>query len=315
MKNKNFWNNKKILVTGGNGFVGSHVVSLLTSLKKVDPSNIIVPSSKTCDLRIYQDAEKVMQGVDIVLHLAADVGGIAYSSSHPATQLRNCLLIDANVFEAATVAKVQKLVCVSSAVAYPEKASSPLQEENIFDGLPANGGYGYGIAKRLAVVLAKAYHEEKKLNTAVILSANAYGPQDDFNLENGHVIPSLIIKCLTQKTLSVWGDGSQIRDFIYVKDLARAILLVAESDTNHEPINIGSGEKYSVKNLVEAITALTNFPGEVVYDTTKPTGQKERVLNSAKAKEKIQFSPEYSLEKGIAETIGWYKNHQQHNTK
>lgn len=311
-KNNSFsWKNKKILITGGGGFVGNQVKNFLIEKKHVSSSHIIIPRSKTTDLRNYKDAQKIVKGVDIVLHLAADVGGINYSSQHPASQMRNCMLIDLNMFEAAAQAKVEKFVCVSSAVAYPVEVSSPLQEEDLFSGIPAKGGYGYGFAKRMSVVMAKAYSEEKGLNVCVLLSANSYGPGDDFDLESGHVIPSLIKKCLTQKELEVWGDGTQVRDFLYVKDFAEAIITAAEKLNSPEPINIGTGKGVSIKELVKIVAKETNFKGKIFYDTSKPTGQKIRIPNNSKMKESLGFQPKFSIEEGIKETVEWYKKIQQ----
>lgn len=304
--NKNFWKDKKILVTGGRGFVGSHVVKNLVEKRGIKQLNIIIPQSKTSDLRIYEQAQGIVRGVDIILHLAADVGGIAYSSSHPATQMRNCLLMDANIFEAASNEKVQKLVCVSSAVAYPVDAQSPLKEEDLFIGEPARGGYGYGFAKRMSAVLARAYREEKDLNCSVLLSSNAYGPGDNFDLSHGHVIPSLIKKCLTEKELVVWGDGTQKRDFFYVEDFAEGVLLAAEKLNTSDPVNIGSADPITIAQLVNVIITLTNFKGKVVFDSTKPHGQKIRNVSIEKAKRLMGFSPSFSLKAGIRKTIDWY---------
>lgn len=301
-----FWRNKKVLVTGGRGFVGSHVVKNLLEKRGVLRSNIIVPQSKNCDLKIYEHAQKAVKGIDIVLHLAADVGGIAYSSTHPATQMRNCLLIDVNMFEAAANEGVEKFVCVSSAVAYSVNAPSPLREEDLFIGEPARGGYGYGFAKRMSVVMARAYKEEKGLNASVLLSSNAYGPGDNFDLSHGHVIPSLIRKCLTEKELVVWGDGTQIRDFFYVEDFAEGVVLTAEKLQTSDPVNIGSGDPISIKDLVGIIVKSAHFKGKVIFDSTKPQGQKIRSVSIEKARDLMNFSPSYSLREGIRKTIEWY---------
>jgi len=308
---RNFWKHKKILITGGRGFVGSHVVDFLLQKRRVSQSQLVIPDSKKDDLRNPRQASRVVRGVDIVLHLAADVGGIGYSSTHPATQMNNCLQIDLNVLAAAAGEKVEKIVCVSSAVAYPATAKSPLQEKDLFQGEPAQGGYGYGFAKRMAVVLSRAYHEEKGLPVAVLLAANAYGPRDDFDPKTSHVIPSLIRKCFTEKKLVVWGDGSQVRDFIYVKDFAQAVVLAAERLETHEPVNIGSGEEISIKNLVNLIVKLTGFKGKITWDITKPKGQPRRLIDISKAKKLLGFKPSHSLEEGLKETIKWYKNYGQ----
>lgn len=308
---KAFWKGKKILVTGGRGFVGSHVVKNLLEKRGVSQSNIIIPQSKSCDLKIYEDAQKAVKNIDIVLHLAADVGGIAYSSTHPATQMRNCLLIDVNMFEAAANDKVEKFVCVSSAVAYPVNASSPLREEDLFIGEPAKGGYGYGFAKRMSVVMARAYKEEKGLNCAVLLSSNAYGPGDNFDLSHGHVIPSLIKKCLTEKELLVWGDGSQVRDFFFVEDFAEAVVLAAEKLQTAEPVNIGSADPIAIKELVSVIVKSTKFRGKVIYDTTKPQGQKIRNVSIERARHLMGFRPSFSLSEGVKKTIEWYLSYER----
>lgn len=302
-----FWKNKKILVTGGNGFVGSHVVSQLVSNKKVQREDIIIPDRKTTDLRDFESAKKIVSKADIVLHLAADVGGIGYSSTHPATQLRNILLIDANMFEAASQSNIKKFVCVSSAVAYPSDVSSPLKEDDLFKGEPAKGGYGYGFAKRMAVVMTRAYRQEKGLNACVLLSANSFGPGESFDLESGHVIPSLIRKCFEFNKLEVWGDGMQVRDFFYVKDFAKAVILAAEKLESPDPINVGSGQSITIKDLVKLIVRLTGFKGEVYFDKTKPQGQKIRTVDISRAKKILGFKPSYTLEEGIKESIKWYK--------
>ncbi len=309
-----FWQNKKIVVTGGRGFVGSHVVDNLKTKRGVSPENILIPTSDSYDLRKYEDAQRAVESADIVLHLAAHVGGIGYSSTHPATQMRNCLLLDTNMFEAAAEKKVEKFICVSSAVAYPQIAESPLKEEDLFRGPPAKGGYGYGFAKRMAAVMTQAYREEKGLNAVVLLSANSYGPRQDISLESGHVVPSLIRKCYEFDKLEVWGDGSQVRDFFYVKDFAEAVLLAAEKLETSDPVNIGSGVPVSIKELVETIVELTGFKGEVFFDSSKPQGQKIRVLDISKAKNLLGFSPSFTLRDGIKNTIDWYKSYAKNNS-
>ncbi|MBI2613562.1 MAG: NAD-dependent epimerase/dehydratase family protein [Candidatus Levybacteria bacterium] len=312
---KGFWKGKKILVTGGRGFVGSHVVKNLLEKRGVPKSAIITPQSKDYDLKTYDGARRSVKGVDVVLHLAADVGGIAYSSTHPATQMRNCLLIDANTFEAAANEKVEKFVCVSSAVAYPVNASSPLKEEDLFIGEPAKGGYGYGFAKRMSVVMARAYKEEKGLDASVLLSSNAYGPGDNFDLSHGHVIPSLIKKCLTEKELVVWGDGSQVRDFFFVEDFAEGVVLAAEKLHTSDPVNIGSGDPIAIRDLVKIIVKLTKFKGKVIFDSTKPQGQKIRNVSIEKALRLMGFAPSYTLEGGIKKTIEWYLKYGKEGSK
>jgi GDP-L-fucose synthase len=305
--NKSFWQGKKILVTGGKGFVGYHVVNNLIKKRGVDGKQIIITNAQKNDLRDFVNAKKVVKGTDIILHLAADVGGLLYSTTHSATQLRNCLLMDLNIFQAAAQEKVEKLVAISSSVAYPANSPSPLKESDFFLGPPAASAYGFGFAKKVSAVLAQVYHQEKKLKTVVLIPNNAYGPGQDFNLESGHVIPSLIYKCLTKKSLNVWGDGKAIRDFLYVEDFAEGVLLAAEKLNEPELINLGSGTGTSVKELVKLIVKLTKFNGIITFDKKKPRGQAKRTVDIKRAKKLLGFRPRWTLEKGLKQTITWIK--------
>lgn len=303
-----FWQNKKIVVTGGRGFVGKQVVRRLMKTRSIDKNQVKTPSSKTHDLRDLNATKDAIKGSDVVLHLAADVGGIKYSKEHPAKQFRNCILIDANIFQACVEENVSKLVATSSSVGYPENAPSPLKESDLFNGWPALSGYGYGFAKRNTVVLTKAYRQEYQLNAVALVPNNAYGPGERVDLESGHVIPSLIYKCLTQPKLNVWGDGSPIRDYLYVEDFAEAMLLAAEKLEASDPVNIGTGKGVSISKLVEMIVKLTNFKGEIKYDTSKPKGQKERVVDITRAKNLLGFSPEWSIDEGLKLTVEWIRS-------
>lgn len=304
---KSFWKNKKILITGSSGFIGKHVVKNLLEKRMVDKPQLRLVNSQSDDLRVFENAKEVTKDIDIILHLAANVGGVQYSSTHPATQFSNCSLIDLNVFEAATQNNVGKLVAPSSAVAYSPIAPSPLKESDLFLGTPAPSGYGYGFAKRNTVILAKAYHQEKGLSAVVVIPANSYGPGQSFDLQSGHVIPSLIYKCLTQPSLTVWGDGTSVRDFLYAEDFAEGVLLAAEKLNSPDPINLGSGVGVSIKQLVEEITTLCNFKGQVRYDSSKPGGQKERTVDISRARSLLAFEPSWSIHDGLKKTIEWIK--------
>lgn len=305
--NKAFWKGKKILVTGGSGFLGKHLVKNLIEKRGIKSEQLKIINSSQFDLRDLKSAKKAVDGVDIVLHLASDVGGIGYSNMHPATQLRNCLLIDLNMFDASATAQVNKLVAVSSSVGYPEDAKSPLKEKDFFLGLPAKTGYGYGFAKRNTVVLTRAYRQEKGLNAVVVIPNNAYGPGEKVDLEGGHVIPSLIYKCLKYDSLNVWGDGKAIRDFLYIEDFAEGVVLAAEKLTTEEPVNLGSGVGISIKELVNEIVKLTNFKGKVFFDKDKPKGQKERVVDIGRAKKLLGFRPHKTIQEGLKETVVWIR--------
>jgi len=304
---KDFWQGKKILITGGKGFVGSWVVKNLIKNCGVDKEKIRITDSTKEDLRLFASAQKAVKKINIIIHLAADVGGVGYSSVYPATQLRNCLLIDANIFEAAAREKVEKIIAVSSSVAYSPHSPSPLAEKNFFDGVPAKTNLGYGFAKRTTAVLGQSYWQEKNLKSVILIPNNAYGPGQDFSLVTGHVIPSLIYKCLTFKNLEVWGNGKAVRDFLYVEDFTQGILKAAEKINKPNPINLGTGKGTSIKDLVKMIVRLTDFKGKIIYDKTKPSGQAQRIVNINKARKLLGFKPKWTLEKGLAKTINWIK--------
>lgn len=299
--------NKKIVVTGGAGFVGSHLVDNLIKIRTVNPKNIFVPRSKDLDLRIFANAKKALRGSDVVLNLACDVGGSGYSRLHPATQCYNALLIALQVIEAAKEQGVEKIVMISSTCAYPQDAPQPLKEENLYGRLPNPSLDGYGMAKRMTAFLTDIYNREYGLNAVVVVPNNAYGPRDSFDLETGHVIPSLIRRCLTEEKLVVWGDGTPTRDFLYVEDFAEGVILAAEKLNTPKPVNLGSGKEVSIKKLVELIVELTGFKGSVKFDKSKPQGQIKRAVDINKAQKLLGFKPRWSLEQGLEKTIQWYK--------
>lgn len=300
---------KKILITGGAGFVGSNLVDCLIKKYRINPEDIIIPRSKDHDLRLFENARKVVTGADIIFHLAADVGGSGYSRRHPATQFYNNLIIALQILEAAKTEKVEKIILAGSTCAYPEDASQPLRESELYGGLPNPSLDGYGMAKRGIIFAADVYKREFGLNIVTVLPNNTYGPGDNFDLNNGHVIPSLIRKCLEEKELIVWGDGSPTRDFLYVKDYVAGLILAAEKLNSPDPVNLGSGKSVSIRTLVKLIVKLTDFKGSIIFDTSKPPGLIQRSASLSKAKKMLGFSPKWSLEEGLKETIEWYKKH------
>ncbi|MBI4993287.1 NAD-dependent epimerase/dehydratase family protein [Candidatus Wolfebacteria bacterium] len=303
---------KNVLITGGKGFIGNFVVNNLREKRGVPANQIIIPDSKKDDLRSLENCERLIKEnkINIIIHLAAIVGGVNFSNKFPATQYYNNILMDLQIVEAAKNCGVEKIVLVSSSCAYPRDTSYPLKEENLWNGLPQETNCAYGIGKRILTVQAEAYFKQYGLNSAVILPNNAYGPGDNFDPENSHVIPSLIRKCLEkQMPLIVWGDGTPTRDFLYVEDFAEGAILAAEK-MNYEDgsVNLGSGTETSVKELVAAIMELTEYKGEAIYDHSKPGGQPKRSVNIEKAQKILGFEPRHSLKKGLKETIEWYKN-------
>ncbi len=306
---RNFWNGKRILVTGGGGFIGSFVVDNLVNHKGVDRANIVIPRSRDCDLRVFDNARRAVEGCQVILHLAARTGGIAYSRSHPATQFYDCSLINLHVLEAARQAGVEKIVALGNILAYPATTPSPLREEDFHNGKIAETHLGIGVSKRDLVLMAEMYHREFGMNVSVVLSANSYGPRDRFEPEVAHVIPATITKCYQPKDLIVWGDGTPTRDFLYVEDIAGGLMLAAERLEGPQFVNMGSGHEISIRDLVHLIARLTDFKGKILFDTSKSAGDPKRGANCDKAVRLMDFQPRYSLEEGLRQTIAWYTSH------
>lgn len=301
--------NKNILVTGGSGFIGGHVVEALKK-RGLSSSHITIPDSKKDDLRVLENCRRLLSKnkIDVIIHLASILGGVGFSSKFPATQYYNNILMDLQIMEAAKEHQTEKVVLVGSSCAYPLKTKYPMREEDLWNGLPQETNLAYGVGKRILTVQAGAYAQEFGLRTVVILPNNAYGPNDNFHPEYSHVIPSMIRKCLAKESpLTIWGDGTPTRDFLYVKDFAEGIVLAAEKLEGQEPINLGSGVETKIRDLVKTIMKLTDYQGKVVYDDSKPNGQPRRSVDISKARRLLGFKPKYSLEEGLQETISWYK--------
>ncbi len=301
-----YWQGKRIAVTGGAGFVGSHLVRNLIERRRVPPEMIRVPRRDQYDLRVLADALEALAGADVVLHLASDTGGLAYSRTHQAQQFVNCTLLDLQVFEAARSVGARRLVAVSCAVAYPHDAPSPLREEDLLSGDPADSHLGYGLAKRNVVRLAELYARQYDLSACVLLAANVYGPGDNFDLESAHVIPSLIARCRRDDELVVWGEGRELRDFLYVEDLAEAAATAAEREHVTGPLNIGPGREASIREVVRLVAETSEFRGPVRFDASKRGGQPRRSVSTERAGRVLGFAPQYDLREGLARTVQWY---------
>lgn len=302
--------NKKILITGGAGFLGMHVVDALIK-RGIDKKNIIVPRSKDVDLRKQEECKKIMHGTDIVLHLAANVGGIGYNQKNPGTLFYDNLLMGVHAMEEARKANVEKFVAIGTVCAYPKFTPVPFKEDNLWDGYPEETNAPYGLAKKMLLTQAQAYRQQYNFNAIYLLPVNLYGPSDNFNEQSSHVIPALIKKFIDAKlkkkrNVVVWGTGKATREFLYVDDAAEGILLATEFYSKSEPVNIGSSTEISIKQLAELIKKLTGFNGKIVWDETKPDGQPRRKLDTARAKKEFGFESKVDFEEGLQKTIDWY---------
>lgn len=303
-----FFEGKKILVTGGAGFIGSFVVDHLVQAHRVDPAAIVIPRRAECDLRRFDDARRAVEGCQIIIHLAAQTGGIAFSRSHPASQYYDCALINLHVMEAARQAGVERFVGVANLLAYPAEAPSPLREEHVHDGAIAATHLGIGLSKRDLVDMGEMYHREYGMNVTIMLPANAYGPRDRFDPAISHVIPATIRKCFHDKELVVWGDGSPTRDFLYVEDLAAGLVLAAERLEGSHCVNLASGHEISIRDLVHLIARLSGFTGKITFDASKSGGDPRRAASTALADRLVGLKPRYTLEEGLGRTISWYRD-------
>jgi GDP-L-fucose synthase len=301
------WQDARVLVTGGAGFVGSHIVENLVTRRGVDRHRIRVVRSAECDLRKYEDCRRAVAGCDVVIHLAAVTGGISFARQFPASQYYDSTLIDLNMVEAARMEGVRKFVAIGNLFAYPPDAPSPLKEEQLFGSLPMPAHRGVGMMKRNLAVIADLYHRQYEFPMVVVYCANAYGPRDSIDSVMAHVIPATIMKCFRDPELVVWGDGSPTRDFLYVKDAAEGLLLALERLEPPNYINIGSGREVSVRELVSTIAKACDFRGPITFDSSKSGGDARRGTSIDRSKDLLGFTPTTSLKAGLRETIDWYR--------
>lgn len=318
----NFWKNKKVLVTGGTGFIGRHLTEeLFTSGAQVTiptsrpsagnrPCNFLISRANLiqADLTQNQDAKNAIQGQQIVIHLAANIGGVEYNMSHPASIFQTNMRMFMNIIEASHEEGIDRVLVVSTACIYPRLCTIPTPESEGFLGVPEPVHAGHGWAKRMEEFLASAYHEEFGMKVGIARLFNVYGPGDHFGLASAGVIPSLIQKVFEAETeLTVWGDGSQSRSFLYVKDCVRGLMSVCENYSMNDALNLGADEETQMGDLARTIIKLCQKNLTLHFDTSKPSGQPRRHCDTKKAFEKIGFQTQYSLEAGLTETIQWYK--------
>ncbi len=306
-------NSKKVLVTGGAGFLGTQVVKQLLKVG-IPTKNIVIPRSREIDLREKENCLRVTRGIDIVIHLAGNVGGIGKNKKYPADLFYDNILMGIHLLEAARKNKIKKLVIIGTICAYPKFTAIPFREENLWTGYPEETNAPYGLAKKMLLVGAHAYRQQYGLSSIYLLPVNLYGPGDSFDLENAHVIPSLIRKIHEAKTkkkpfVSVWGDGSPTREFLYVEDAARAIVAATQNYHKPEPVNLGSGMEISIKDLTGFIAKFIGFRGQIRWDTTKPNGQPRRLVDVSRAKKEFGFVAKTDFAEGLKKTIAWYEQH------
>jgi len=300
-------------VTGGSGFLGSHLVNKLINERQVRKEQIVIPRSASSDLRIWQNCREVVKGVDLVIHLAARVGGIGYNQKNPGSLFYDNMQIGINMIEAARQERVSKFVQIGTVCAYPKFAPVPFSEDSLWDGYPEETNAPYGIAKKALLVMAQAYRQQYSVNIIYLLPVNLYGPDDNFDLESSHVIPALIRKFVeavqtNKPSVSVWGTGEVSREFLYVDDAAEAIVLASEKYSKPNPVNIGTGQEIKIKSLVGLIAKLTGYMGQIVWDSSKPDGQPRRQLDTSRAFKEFGFRANIALEDGLRSTIDWYVN-------
>jgi GDP-L-fucose synthase len=308
-----FWTDKRVVVTGGAGFLGSFVVE---RLRERGCKEIMVPRSKEHDLRdldvIVGLYEKIRPHV--VIHLAAVVGGIGANRANPGRFFYDNAIMGIQLMEYARQHSVEKFVAIGTVCAYPKFTPAPFKEDDLWNGYPEETNAPYGLAKKMLLVQAQAYRAQYGFNAIYLLPVNLYGPRDNFDLDSSHVIPAMVRKCLEAKQagsqeIVLWGDGSPTREFLYVEDAAEGILLGAERYNGEQPVNLGSGQEISILELARLIAEETGFTGKIVWDATKPNGQPRRCLDVSRAQEFFGFRSKHSLGEGIRQTIAWFRAH------
>jgi GDP-L-fucose synthase len=305
------WQNRRVAVTGGAGFLGSYVVE---GLRKHGCPTAFVPRQTEYDLReiknirrMYDDAQP-----DVVIHLAGVVGGIGINRERPGEFFYDNLMMGVQLMEEARRRHIEKFVAIGTICAYPKFTPVPFIEEDLWHGYPEETNAPYGLAKKMLLVQSQAYRQQYGFNSIFLLPVNLYGPRDNFDPRTSHVIPALVRKCLEARDqkddhIIVWGDGSPTREFLYAEDAAEGILLATECYNESDPVNLGSGHEISIKDLAQLIVELTGFEGEVVWDASKPNGQLRRCLDTSRAKARFGFEARTPFQEGLQRTVSWYE--------
>jgi GDP-L-fucose synthase len=307
-----FWQDKRVIVTGGHGFLGSH----LTKRLKDDGAHVSAPAHRDFDLTELADIKRLYDAnpdAEMVIHLAARVGGIGANREHPGSFFYHNLMMGVQLMHEAYLRKLPKFVALGTVCAYPKHTPIPFKEDDLWNGYPEETNAPYGLAKKMMLVQSQGYREEYGFNSIFLLPVNLYGPGDNFDPRSSHVIPALIKKCVDaidngDDEIVCWGDGSPTREFLYVDDAVEGILLAAEKYDKSDPVNLGSSFEISIKDLVEIIARETGFKGKITWDTSKPNGQPRRKLDTTRAQQEFGFKSKTNFEAGLAETIKWYRS-------
>ncbi|MSU54834.1 MAG: GDP-L-fucose synthase [Candidatus Staskawiczbacteria bacterium] len=305
--------NQKILVTGADGFLGRHLVKNLLEKRNVQKEHLFLPTAQELDLRIWENCVKAVQGQDVVIHLAAKVGGIGFNQEKPGELFYDNLMMGAQLMEAARQAGVKKFVAVGTVCAYPKHTPVPFKEEDLWNGYPEETNAPYGLAKKMLLVQSQAYRQQYGFNSIFLLPLNLYGPGDNFDPSSSHALAAIVKKVHDAKKegrdfIELWGTGKATRGFLFVEDAAEGILLATEHYDKSEPVNVGSDLEISIKDLAELVCKLIDFKGKIHWDPSRPDGQPRRKLDVARAKQEFGFLAKKDFQEGLKETITWYQN-------
>ena len=307
----NFWEGKKVTVTGGSGFLGSYLIEKLQQKK----AEVSVPAIEDYDLRKIENIRRMFNDSlpEIVIHLAAAVGGIEANRQNPGRFFYDNIIMGVQLMEEARVRKVSKFVNIGTICSYPKFTPVPFKEEDLWNGYPEETNAPYGLAKKMLIVQSQAYRQQYGFNSINLLQVNLYGPRDNFDPRTSHVIPALIKKSFDairkgEAEIIIWGTGKPTREFLYAEDAAGGILLAAEKYESSDPVNLGAGFEISIKDLAGLIIKLIGFKGRIAWDSSKPDGQPRRCLDTSKAYKEFGFKAKTGLEEGLIRTIDWYSS-------